>query len=228
MIGKFGVSSSLRHLLTAVLLFSTTSIYAEDVFGPADAVDLALKSTFDPEGFVEIRSGENTAFNGIAHYSRVSVAADSVWLLEQRGSDMKEGDWERYAIVIRNKTAYFVSIDDGALFGEQCVSCHANGLRALRGSLRAGNPELLQQINEQVELQGLVKPYVPDFDPLPESSRLPCSPCVRCHNGTVRSHLYGFQAHAIDYQWLRGHMPPDIRMTDEELRLLNEWIMANR
>lgn len=199
-----------------------------DPFGPDEALAAVQSAPFDRDNFVEIRSGENTVMNsGITHYSRVSFSND-IWLLEQRSSRMGEDEWEHYAILVRDGTAYFASLDEGTLLGAECVICHPNGPRALRGKFRAGNPELIALLNQKVERAGPIRAHIPPFDPLPELERLPNAPCVQCHNGNLRSPLYAFQSNSIDYQWLRGHMPLGIRMTERQEKSLNNWIMTNR
>ena len=195
-------------------------------FGPEAALIAMQSARFDRDDYVEIRSGENTVRNnGIAHFSRVSLS-NNIWLLKQRSSEMGENEWERYAILVRDGTAYYASLDEGVLYGAECVMCHANGPRALRGIVRSGRSELISLLNDKVENAGLIGAYIPSYDPLPESVRLPNFPCVRCHNDTQRSSLYAFQSSAINYQWLRGHMPPDNLMTRQQNASLNEWILT--
>ena len=190
--------------------------------------DMALRMMrdvqFDWENYIEIESGENSFLGGLTHLSRVCYV-DGVWLLMQR--DIRMDDWEVNAITIREGMVYFALLGDKpGLFGGECVECHANGLRALRGKLRHGTPELLAQINEKVRRMKVVRPYLPPTDLPRATERLELAPCIRCHNGKIRSYLFGLQVGTIRYMLEQSHMPPDEGLTKEARRELFKWIRA--
>lgn len=197
----------------------TTALSKADV-----ALRMMCETQFDLENYVEIESGENSFLGGFTHFSRVCYV-DGVWLLMQR--DIRKDDWEVNAISIREGIVYFARLGDKpGLFGGECVMCHSNGLRALRGKLRHGTPELLAQINEQVRRMKVVRPYLPPTDLPQTTEQLELAPCIKCHNGKTRSFLFGLQVGSIRYMLEQGHMPPDEGLTKEVRRELFKWVRA--
>ena len=204
-----------------VWLVLPSGLCAEGMLTPDVALEIIRSASFDSVHYVAIKSEENTFLGDAMHISRVSYR-DDVWLLEQR--DVRETEWDRSGILVRDGIAYFAALDPPRLFGGDCVVCHANGPRSLQGEIVSGKPEVAVYLNKLVGQDGVIRAYIPEDDPIRESDRLELAVCTECHNDKQRSSLYGTQVRSMYFQTEHEYMPPREKMTKDEKHELYGWM----
>ena len=210
-----------RFAKASILLVSLVGSVLSDSLNPEEALVIIQGATFDTLNFVAIESEENSFLGDATHISRVSYVND-VWLLEQR--DVRESEWDRSGILVRDGVAYFAALDPPRLFGGDCVVCHTNGPRALYGPVVDGEPKVAVWMNELIGRDEVVRAYLPPDDPLRESDQLKLPVCAKCHDGKKRSTIYGIQVRSMYVQTEKGRMPPDREMEEVEKHELYRWM----
>ncbi len=168
-------------------------------------------------------------FNHIAAFSNESV---SVYLLAQ--SDIGHKGWSRFSI-LQDRTAkppvdFYAEIkgQDIQFEGASCCKCHSSGALAIH-PLRAdlvSDVALMRGINEHIAHQPVAQFHFPENVTPPDFGEpLTLKACAECHaaDGT-RGPLFKINSHPIRVLVDFGHMPPEHRLTPDELTELKAWL----
>lgn len=167
--------------------------------------------------------------NHIAAFENTQVR---VYLLVQRTAT--DRDWSYFAIVqdmLQDPPMdYFGALEENetVFYGQNCYKCHSSGPLAIhpnRSDLVIDGQRaavLGQFIAEQPRSQI----YFPESDPMAErGDALELEFCSECHSEDgPRAPLYAMHGHPIRVLVDFGYMPPDRKLTQDEIKQLELWL----
>ncbi len=170
------------------------------------------------------------------HIAGFSNDVARVYLLVQRTASDK--GWSYYSIVqdltVEPAMDYFAELKAGGPRFEaaSCITCHASGPLAIHPAredlvLDAG---LAAALSRHIAGQPRSRMYFPPNEKRPANgARLELKFCSRCHSDDgERAALHQLQSHSIRVLVDFGYMPPNRRLTVEEVGELRKWLEAGR
>lgn len=166
------------------------------------------------------------------HIAAFSNDVTRVYLLVQKtASDV---GWSYYSIV-QDLTEtpvldYFAELKPGGPRFEaaSCIKCHASGPLAIHPAREdlVLDGRLAAALSRHIAGQPRSRMYFPPHEKPPEhGARLELKFCARCHSGEGdRAPLHQLQSHSIRVLVDFGYMPPNRRLTAEEVTELKMWL----
>lgn len=168
-------------------------------------------------------------------YNHIAVFSNEVahvYLLVQKTAE--NTGWGYFSIVQDRTTDpptdYFAEIqgDEVKLEGTSCYKCHSSGPLAIhpaRADL-VSDAALATAISQHIADLPHSQFHFPENSPRPESGKpMALKACTECHDeGGVRAPLFQVQSHPIRVLVDFGYMPPDRRLSSEEIGELKAWL----
>ena len=114
--------------------------------------------------------------------------------------------------------------------GTSCYKCHSSGPLAIHPAREdlVLDANLAAALSEYIAEQPRSRFYFPQDSPRPESGKpLTLGFCTSCHEEDgVRAPLFQVHSHSIRVLVDFGYMPPDQRLTSNEIAELKHWLEA--
>jgi cytochrome c553 len=171
--------------------------------------------------------------NHIAAFSNDVVR---VYLLVQKTASDKA--WSYYSIVqdLTQEPAldYFAELkSDGPRFeAASCLKCHSSGPLAIRPAREdfVMDSALAAAVSRHIATQPRSRMYIPSGEKVGEpGAQLELKFCSRCHSADGdRAPLHSTHSHVIRVLVDFGHMPPNRRLTTNEVGELKAWLERKR
>jgi len=166
------------------------------------------------------------------HISAFSNAVARVYLLVQKTST--DDGWGYFSIVqdmtMDPPLDYFADLNGKAVKfeGKSCYKCHSSGPLAIhpaRGDL-VNDPLLAAAISRHIAKQPSSNFYSPTNEVRPNYGKpLELAFCTKCHDTDgVREPLFKVHAHPMRVLVDFGYMPPNRRLTKEEIAEFKAWL----
>lgn len=166
------------------------------------------------------------------HIAAFENAAARVFLLVQRTAS---GEGWGYFSIVQDMTVeppmdYFSQIhpDRVQLEATSCYKCHSSGPLAIHPAREdlVMDAKLAAALSQYIAEQPRSSFHFPAYSPRPETGKqLKLDACTACHaEDGVRAPLYQLQSHPIRILVDFGYMPPDERLTPEEMAELGAWL----
>lgn len=167
------------------------------------------------------------------HIAAFENAAARVFLLVQRTAS---GEGWGYFSIVQDMTVdppvdYFAQIhpDRVQLEATSCYKCHSSGplaIHPVREDLVL-DAKLAAALSEYIAEQPRSRFHFPPYSPRPETGKqLKLDACTACHEEDgIRAPLYQLQSHTIRVLVDFGYMPPDERLTPDEVAELQAWLV---
>ncbi|MCA9188336.1 MAG: hypothetical protein R3E01_35325 [Pirellulaceae bacterium] len=167
--------------------------------------------------------------NHIAAFENEMVRA---YLLVQR--TLSDTGWGYFSIVqdltVEPPQDYFAQIHPDRVQFEatSCYKCHSSGPLAIHPAREdlVLDAKLAAALNEHIATQPRSQFFFPSYSPKPATGKpLTLEFCSQCHDhqGT-RATLFQLHAHSIRVLVDFGYMPPDERLTPEQIQELKNWL----
>jgi len=166
------------------------------------------------------------------HIAAFENAAARVYLLVQRTASGK--DWSYFSIVqdmtVDPPIDYFSQIHPDRVQFEatSCFKCHSSGPLAIHPAREdlVLDAKLAAALSEHIAEQPRSRFHFPAYSPRPETGQeLTLGFCTECHEKDgIRAPLYQLQSHTIRVLVDFGYMPPDRRLSPEEVAELKAWL----
>ena len=167
------------------------------------------------------------------HIAAFENSAVRVYLLVQRTAS--HDGWGYFSIVQDMTTDppldYFGHIrnaTDVRFEGTSCYKCHSSGPLAIHPAREdlISDAKLATALSEYIAEQPRSRFYFPKESPRPESGKsLKLEFCTSCHDEAgVRAPLFQVHSHSIRVLVDFGYMPPDHRLTSNEIAELKHWL----
>jgi hypothetical protein len=166
------------------------------------------------------------------HISAFANSAVRVYLLVQKTST--DDGWGYFSIVqdmtVDPPLDYYGQIHDNEVRfeGTSCYKCHSSGPLAIHPA-RADlvlDPKLAAALSQYIAQQPRSRFYFPEDSPSPALGK-PMAPgfCTSCHSEEGdRGPLYQVHSHPIRVLVDFGYMPPDRKLTADEIAELQAWL----
>lgn len=212
----------IRWSVCALTALGIAVIAPDTIPQAAAALAKIMAATFDDGHALEILSDENTQAGEEPYVSRISVQGD-VWLMRQWNPS---NGWASFGLTIVDGRAYFASLDGRPRLHGTCASCHANGPRALRGTLLDGEASDIARFNARIEGMMPIRPYYPVSQRPSHLDPLLVPGCTECHDGFTRRVLTRENAWTIGFRLGNKTMPPggaDVATTRAVRAWLAQW-----
>ncbi len=168
------------------------------------------------------------------HISAFENAAVRVYLLVQKTSS--DDGWGYFSIVqdmtVDPPQDYYAQVleSDVRFEGTSCYKCHSSGPLAIHPAREdlVLDAKLAAALNAYISEQVRSEFHFPSNSPMPPQGKLlTLEACTVCHSEDgVRAPLYQVQSHPIRVLVDFGHMPPDERLSREEIAELKAWLDA--
>lgn len=166
------------------------------------------------------------------HISAFENSEVRVYLLVQRTAS-DEG-WGYFSIAqdMTRETPldYYAELSDDSvrLEGTSCYKCHSSGPLAIHPAREdlVLDPKLAAALGHYIAEQPRSEFYFPEESPKPETGK-PLTPsfCTSCHDQDAdRATLYQVHSHSIRVLVDYGYMPPDEKLSEDEIRQLKTWL----
>lgn len=166
------------------------------------------------------------------HIAAFENAAARVYLLVQRTASGK--DWGYFSIVqdmtVDPPIDYFSQIHPDRVQFEatSCFKCHTSGPLAIHPAREdlVLDAKLAAALSEHIAEQPRSRFHFPTYSPRPETGQeLALDFCTECHEKDgIRAPLYQLQSHTIRVLVDFGYMPPERRLSPEEVAELKTWL----
>jgi hypothetical protein len=166
------------------------------------------------------------------HIAAFSNSVVRVYLLVQKTS--QDRGWSYFSIVqdltLEPALDYYAELKaTGPKFeGTSCAKCHSSGPLAIHPAREdlVLDPALAAALSQFIAEQPRSRPYFPADSPAPERGLpLTLKFCARCHSEEGdRDRLFQVHSHPIRILVDFGYMPPNRRLTPEELVELKAWL----
>ena len=167
--------------------------------------------------------------NHIAAFENSDVR---VYLLVQRPNS---GEGWGYFSIVQDMTLdppldYYSEIKGTEVIfeGNSCYKCHSSGPLAIHPAREdlVLDAKLAAALSEYIAEQPRSEFYFPERSPKPETGKpMTVAACTACHEESgIRAPLYQVQSHPIRILVDFGYMPPDERLSPEELAELKAWL----
>ncbi|QDT72966.1 c-type cytochrome [Lacipirellula limnantheis] len=169
------------------------------------------------------------------HISAFENDAVRVYLLVQKTAS--DAGWGYFAIVqdmtLDPPRDYYAQIhteSDIRFEGTSCYKCHSSGPLAIHPAREdlVLDAKLAAAFNQHVSEQVRSEFHFPSNSPMPPQGKaLALEACTACHaEDGVRAPLYQVHSHPIRVLVDFGYMPPDERLSPEEITELRAWLDA--
>ena len=168
------------------------------------------------------------------HISGFENSAVRVYLLVQKTAS-DEG-WSYFSIVqdmtVQPPLDYYGHVQPAEvkLEGTSCYKCHSSGPLAIHPAREdlVMDPRLAAALSHYIAEQPRSRFYFPDDSPRPETGKAMMPEfCTSCHaEEGDRGPLYEVHSHPIRVLVDFGYMPPDKRLSPQELAELKAWLNA--
>lgn len=166
------------------------------------------------------------------HISAFANSAVRVYLLVQKTST--DDGWGYFSIVqdmtLDPPLDYYAEIrgHEVRFEGTSCYKCHSSGplsIHPARADLVV-DPKLAAALSQYIAEQPRSRFYFPEHSPPPELGKLMApSFCTACHaDDGDRGPLYQVHSHPIRVLVDFGYMPPDQKLTADEIAELKAWL----
>jgi hypothetical protein len=166
------------------------------------------------------------------HISAFTNSAVRVYLLVQKTAS--DDDWSCFSIVqdmtVQPPLDYYAEISerDIQFEGTSCYACHSSGPLAIHPAREdlVIDTKLSAALSQFIAEQPRSRFYFPPNSPRPETGkRLTLDFCTACHaEDGDRGPLYEVQSHPIRVMVDFGYMPPNERLTSEQITELKAWL----
>lgn len=166
------------------------------------------------------------------HIAAFENAAARVYLLVQRTASGK--DWGYFSIVqdmtVDPPIDFFSQIHPDRVQFEatSCFKCHSSGPLAIHPAREdlVLDAQLAAALSEHIAEQPRSRFHFPTYSPRPETGQeLALDVCTECHEKDgIRAPLYQLQSHTIRVLVDFGYMPPQSRLSPEEIAELKAWL----
>lgn len=166
------------------------------------------------------------------HISGFQNDAIRAYLLVQR--TVSGGGWGYFSIVqdmtVDPPMDYFAQIHDtGPVFeGHNCYKCHSSGPLAIHPAREdlVIDERLAAEVSQFISEQPRSTFFFPETDPAKDYREpVPLSFCSECHSADgSRGALHRVHSHPMRVLVDFGYMPPDRRLTPEEVGQLKKWL----
>ena len=157
-----------------------------------------------------------------------------VYLLVQRTAS--DHGWSYFSIVqdmtLDPPLDYFAQVLDPepVFYGQNCYKCHSSGPLAIHPAREdlVIDAQLAAEVSQFIADQPRSRFYFPESDPMQErGAPLPLEFCSECHaEDGIRGPLFQEHSHPMRILVDFGYMPPDRRLTRDEVSQLKSWLEA--
>jgi hypothetical protein len=166
------------------------------------------------------------------HISAFENSAARVYLLVQKTAS--DNGWSYFSIVqdmtVDPPRDYYAQIINADVHfeGTSCYKCHSSGPLAIHPAREdlVLDAKLAAALRSRIAEQMRSEFHFPSHSPRPPQGKpLTLSACIACHaEDGVRAPLYQVHSHSIRVLVDFGYMPPDERLSSEEIAELKSWL----
>ncbi len=166
------------------------------------------------------------------HISGFQNDAVRVYLLVQKTAS--GGGWGYFSIVqdmtVNPAVDYFSELQESGpiLQGRNCYKCHSSGPLAIHPAREdlVMDAQLAAELSKFIAEQPRSRFHFPANDPADEyGDALTLSFCAECHSADgIRGSLHKVHSHPMRVLVDFGYMPPDRKLTNEEITELKTWL----
>ncbi len=166
------------------------------------------------------------------HISAFENSAVRVYLLVQKTAS--DDRWSYFSIVqdmtVQPPLDYYAGISDTDIRfeGTSCYACHSSGPLAIHPAREdlVLDAKLAAALSQYIAEQPRSRFYFPEESPRPKTGKpMTLDFCTACHaEDGDRGPLFQVQSHPIRVLVDFGYMPPDERLTTEQVAQLKAWL----